>query len=192
MYFIYTIILCLLASGGHAQARFNSKIPISNTKPAIFDGKILHKTEYTYKTVTLNSNYTIFDDLNHDIFSPGVGDIVETKHNDSFQWSIQHISNLAHIVGYRNSAKYIYFPEVKDGAVATLSEDAATLFNAVLTPNIMFNFTATIVSPGTGPLMWTVEAYSASDPRNVLKLRKPASEKARQDFVLKKASIQDN
>ncbi|EFR04378.1 hypothetical protein MGYG_07386 [Nannizzia gypsea CBS 118893] len=187
MHFFYILILCFLSSLGHARIQIRSKNPTSIDKSAI-----LPPTNYVYKTVSLKSNYTILDDLNHDSFAPGAGGVVEIKGNNDFQWSIEHISNLVHIVGYKNSSKYIHFPELKDGAVATFSEYTATFFNAVLTPNLIFNFTTTFMESDTGPLMWTVEAYSDRDPRKVLKLRKPESGNARQRFVLKKAAIQDN
>ncbi|KAG8211021.1 hypothetical protein GTR04_1631 [Trichophyton interdigitale] len=130
--------------------------------------------------VPLTADFTVLDDFNHDILTIGNnsnGEIIEVKPNDGrSQWHMTRLASYTHV----------------DGAIATLSSDAATLFEAVIGPNVIYNLNATDANPRDGPLFWTVEPLSATDQRPVLKLRKPAFGRARQDFVMKKTPQQGN
>ncbi|KAM5448785.1 hypothetical protein MaudCBS49596_005292 [Microsporum audouinii] len=185
MHFIFTLLLCLLVSGGSAQNHVDSKNTASTTGNEYY---------YDYIMIPLTANFTILDDFDHSVLAIGAGptgEVVEVKPNNSHDWFIEQLTKYTHIVRDKNSSKFIHFPELKDGAVATLSETTATLFEATIGPNVVYKLKATDAKPEDGPLMWTMEAYSAMDQRLVLKLRKPSG-MARQDFVVKKTPIQGN
>lgn len=191
MRLLSVLLLCLSVSGGSAQLYVDSRSSASNTTSLQNDG---YNLRYEYRMVPLNADFTVLDDFNHDILSIGTnsnGEVVEVKPNDGrSQWHMTRLASYTHVVRDKYSNKYIHFPTLKDGAVATLSSEAATLFEAVIGPNVIYNLNATDANPRDAPLFWTVEPLSATDQRPVLKLRKPAFGRARQDFLMKKTPQQ--
>lgn len=194
MQLLSVLSLCLLVSGGSAQLYVDSRSSTSNTTSLRQNYEYILR--YEYRMVPLTADFTVLDDFNHDILTIGNnsnGEIIEVKPNDGrSQWHMTRLASYTHVVRDKYSNKYIHFPTLKDGAIATLSSDAATLFEAVIGPNVIYNLNATDANPRDGPLFWTVEPLSATDQRPVLKLRKPAFGRARQDFVMKKTPQQGN
>ncbi|KAF3492145.1 uncharacterized protein GIQ15_01662 [Arthroderma uncinatum] len=184
MRFISAILLSLLASKGRAKDFKNPKIPLSRTTSNSLncDGDEC----FEFRNVPLTANIKVIDDYNGDVLSitngPS-GDIIEIKDGEANPWYFEHLTAATHIIRDSKSTRFIHFPELKDGAVATFSETAATLFEVIFSPNAVFNISASYTE-GDGILAWTTEPYSTNDSRMVLKLRKWASGKGRQEYVM--------
>ncbi|EFR01033.1 hypothetical protein MGYG_04036 [Nannizzia gypsea CBS 118893] len=195
MHFLYPLLLCTLVSRGTAQVYIDSRTATSNTDSLLEANLEETIILYEYRNTPLSANFTILDDFNHESLAIGTGsagEIVEVKPNSGQQWQFQQLEDYTHVVRVRDSNKSIHFPTLKDGAVATVSNETATLFEAVIGPNVIYNLNATDANPNDGPLFWTIEPLSATDQRPVLKLRKPALGRARQDFVMKKVPKQSD
>ncbi|KAK2871693.1 hypothetical protein FQN49_002922 [Arthroderma sp. PD_2] len=119
--------------------------------------------------------YTISDNSTGRFASTGttpVDGIVEFKLNTPHTWRVWHTSFTLdyafHAIRDESSKKYIHFPEIKDGAVAVIS-DTPSLARVNENPNDNCNFFS--IGADNRRLYWATELYSNDNPIHVLKLR---------------------
>ncbi|KAF3492146.1 uncharacterized protein GIQ15_01663 [Arthroderma uncinatum] len=137
-----------------------------------------------YLDYPMNANFTILDHFNNDVVSPGGDGIIEVKPNTTHRWLFEYLYEDAYIIRDSTSHRFIYFPEIKEGAVATVSEKAATVLHPYIPENALGRIL--VLTEGSA-FFFTVGPYSPEEPnRRVIKLVKNYSDDDRQFSFIKK------
>ncbi|EFR05467.1 hypothetical protein MGYG_08480 [Nannizzia gypsea CBS 118893] len=138
-----------------------------------------------------NGIYTISDNSTGRFASVGtspVDGIVEFKLNTSHKWRIwQTKFTLAfafHVIRDEDTKKYIHFPEIKDGAIAVLSDTPSLArVNEIHHTSYDCNFFS--IGADNRRLYWVTEPYSSGVPTMVLKLKVDTPKSLRYTLVPK-------